>query len=75
MEINYENIQKVKDEMRKDVLLLQSGEMNVSRIIREGISISIDQDQVHIDEEVVSITPSKKIEEKSSEPTKDFNFS
>ena len=88
MEINYENIQKVKDEMRKDVLLLQSGEMNVSRIIREGISISIDQDQVHIDEEVVSITPSKKIEdivpsrtlskeigEKISDPTKDFSHS
>ncbi len=75
MEINYENIQKVKDEMRKDVLLLQSGEMNVSRIIRKGISIPIDQDQVKIDDIVSSRTLSKEIGEKISDPTKDFSIS
>ena len=75
MEINYENIQKVKDEMRNDVLLLQSGEMNVSRIIREGISISIDQDQVKIDDGVPSSTLSKEIGDKISDTTEDFSIS
>ena len=75
MELNYENIQKIKDEMRKDVLILQSGEMNVSRIIRKGISISIEQDQVQIDEVTPSSTLSKEISEKISDPTEDFSLS
>ena len=75
MELNYGNIQKVKNEMRKDVLILQSGEINVSRIIREGISISIQQDQVKIDDVVPTKTLSEEIKEKISDPTEDFSFS
>ncbi len=75
MEINYENIQKVKDEMRKDVLLLQSGGMNVSRIIREGVSISIQQDKVKIDDGIPIRTLSDDIGEKISDPTEDFSIS
>lgn len=75
MEINFENIQNVKDEMRKDVLILQSGEMNVSRIIRKGISISIEQDQVQVDKTVPTRMISKEIGEKISDPTEDFSIS
>lgn len=75
MKINYENIQKVKDEMRKDVLILQSGKMNVSRIIREGISISIERDQIKIDDGVPISTLSNELKEKISDPTEDFSMS
>lgn len=75
MEISYENVQKIKNEMRNDVLLLQSGEMNVSRIIRDGVSISIKQEQVKIEDGVPTRTLSKEIEEKISDPTEDFSFS
>ena len=75
MELNYENIQIIKNEMRKDVLILQSGGMNDSRIIRKGISISIDQEQIQIEERVASRTPSEDIREKISESTEDFSFS
>ncbi len=75
MELNYENIQKVKDEMRNDVLTLQSGEINASRIIRKGISISIEQDQVKIDDGIPTRTLAKEIKEEISDPTEDFSFS
>ncbi len=75
MELNYENIQKVKDGMRNDVLCLQSGKMNVSRIIRKGVSISIEQEQVKIEDGVPTGKLSKEIEEKISDPIEDFSFS
>jgi 1-acyl-sn-glycerol-3-phosphate acyltransferase len=45
MELTYENVQKVRDAMRQDVLTLQSGEMNQSRIIGEKTEIFLSENE------------------------------
>ncbi|MHA1718309.1 MAG: lysophospholipid acyltransferase family protein [Promethearchaeota archaeon] len=75
MELNYDNIQKVKEEMRKDVLLLKAGKMNKSRIISETSMIYIQGEQIPIENRIPENSTIQKGEEKISELNKDFGFS
>jgi len=69
MELTFENVQKVKEAMREDVLSLQRGEMNRSRIIGANTEIFLTENEI-IESKLQS--QAEIFEKKRSVPTHEY---